>query len=128
MKTIYWISTSLLSLWMGLNAFFYVTSPAAKALCTHFGFPDYFRVELAVAKVIGIVVLLGVKGRIKDWAYAGFTITIISGVIAHCCSGDGFPFSALLAAVILGVSYYSFLHLQHDAPTASSYRSHQQTH
>lgn len=121
----YWISTSLLSLWMGLNAFFYITKPEAKALCTHFGFPDYFRIELAVAKVIGITVLLLCKGRVKEWAYAGFTITIISGVIAHCCSNDSFPFSALLAALILGVSYYSFLHLQHGAPTASSYRSHQ---
>lgn len=125
MKTIYWISTLLITLWMGLNAFFYVTSPEAKVLCTHFGFPDYFRIELAIAKVIGILVLLFAKGRVREWAYAGFTITIVSGVVAHVCSGDQFPISALLAIIILGVSYMTSLHLYYDAPAESSYRPHQ---
>lgn len=31
----------------------YLNSDAAKRLCAHFGFPDYFRVELACAKIIG---------------------------------------------------------------------------
>lgn len=125
MKTTYWISTALISLWMGMNAFFYVTRPEAKVLCTHFGFPGYFRIELAIAKVIGVLVLLFAKGRVREWAYAGFTITIISGVVAHVCSGDEFPFSALLAIVILGVSWITSLHLRYGAPVESSYIRHQ---
>lgn len=104
-NTIYWISTGLFALWMLANARAYLTSDEAKILCRHFGFPDYFRIELAVAKILGTVILLlpFFKGRIKEWAYAGFTITVISGFIAHLASGGSraSSASALLAMFIL---------------------------
>ena len=51
---------------------------------THLGFPDYFRVELAWAKLLGVVLLLApVPARLKEWAYAGFAITLGSALIAH---------------------------------------------
>ena len=89
-KVIYWTATGLFSLWMTLNAYAYLTSEEAKLLCIHFGFPDYFRVELAIAKVIGVIILVlpNVKGRLKEWAYAGFTITMISAFIAYLSLGD----------------------------------------
>src|SRR5262245_43806707 len=88
-RTIYWISTGIFCLWMLQNAYAYLTMEQAKRLCVHFGFPDYLRVELAIAKIIGVVVLLTPSGKLKEWAYAGFTITMISGFIAHLASGDG---------------------------------------
>ena len=112
MKIVYWITTGLFSLWMGLNAYAYLFSDEAKRICAHFGFPDYFRIELAIAKIIGIIILLLpiMKFRVKEWAYAGFTITVISGFIAHLSSGDTLlsSSSALLALVILLTSYFTY--------------------
>jgi len=43
---------------------------------TRLGFTDYFRVELAWAKLLGAVLLLApVPARLKEWAYAAFAIT-----------------------------------------------------
>ena len=54
------------------------------------GFPDYFRVELVIAKVIGAIVLLIPQTplRVKEWVYAGFIITMISALTAHISTGD----------------------------------------
>lgn len=111
-KAIFWSATTLFCLWMLANAKAYLTSEEAKRLCVHFGFPGYFRVELAVAKIAGVVVLLvpDIPARVKEWAYAGFAITVISGFIAHLCSGDssGASFSALMALAILLISYCTY--------------------
>jgi hypothetical protein len=57
---------------------------------THLGFPAYFRVELSWAKLIGVALLLApVPARLKEWAYAGFAITLASALIAHLSVGDG---------------------------------------
>jgi hypothetical protein len=57
---------------------------------THLGFPDYFRVELSWAKLLGVVLLLApVPARLEEWAYAGFAITLGSALIAHLSVGDG---------------------------------------
>ena len=48
------------------------------------------RVELSWAKFIGVVLLLApVPARLKEWAYAGFAITLASALIAHFAVGDG---------------------------------------
>lgn len=115
-KTVYWITTGLFSLWMTLNAYAYLFSDEAKRLCVHFGFPGYFRVELAIAKFIGVVILLLpiTQLRLKEWAYAGFVITMISGFIAHLSSGDSIwsASSALMALNLLLVSYFTYHRLQ----------------
>ena len=64
--------------------------PQVAEAFTHLGFPDYFRVELAWAKLLGVVLLLApVPSRLKEWAYAGFAITLGSALIAHFAVGDG---------------------------------------
>ncbi|RDC56321.1 DoxX family protein [Pedobacter chinensis] len=108
-KIIYWIATGLFSIWMLTNAFAYLTSEEAKRICMHFGFPDYFRIELAIAKISGTTILLlpMIKGRLKEWAYAGFVITVISGFIAHLSSSNSLlsSSSAIIALAILLTSY-----------------------
>lgn len=111
-RIVYWISTGLFSLWMMLNAYAYLFSAGARQLCVHFGFPGYFRIELGIAKFIGGVFLLVpiIKGRAKEWVYAGFVITMISGFIAHLSSGDSLraASSALVALHILLISYICY--------------------
>jgi hypothetical protein len=56
----------------------------------HLGFPGYFRIELVVAKLLGLVALLAPAAPVamKEWAYAGFAIVLVSASVAHFNSGD----------------------------------------
>jgi hypothetical protein len=104
----YWISTGLLSFMMLFSGYAYLTQPQMVQAFVHMGFPAYFRIELAIAKIIGIAALvLPASDKVKEWAYAGFGITFISAFIAHSASGD--PVSArimpVIAFALLSVSY-----------------------
>ena len=69
----YWIITALFCLQIGFTAYAQLRLPQVAEMFTHLGFPDYFRVELSWAKVLGVVLLLApVPVRLKEWAYAGF--------------------------------------------------------
>ncbi|MFL5606124.1 MAG: DoxX family protein [Gemmatimonadaceae bacterium] len=85
----YWIATSLFALQMGFTAYAQLRLPQVAEAFTHLGFPDYFRVELSWLKLAGILVLLlPAPDRLKEWAYAGFAITLGSALIAHLSVGD----------------------------------------
>ena len=86
----YWIFTVLLCLQLGFTAYAQLALPQVAGAFTHLGFPGYFRMELALAKLVGVVALLApVPARLKEWAYAGFAITLVSALIAHFAVGDG---------------------------------------
>lgn len=86
----YWIVTALFCLQIGFTAYAQLRLPQVAEAFTHLGFPGYFRVELACAKLLGVLVLLApVPPRLKEWAYAGFAITLVSALIAHFSVGDG---------------------------------------
>lgn len=102
-KIIYWSATIVTTLIM-LFSIYKIYTPAYE----HFGFPDYFRTELVIAKIIGLIVLLlpQVPLRIKEWAYAGFGIVVISASLAHLCSHDPIVnvFEPFIWLIILAVS------------------------
>ena len=87
----FWISTALFALQMGFTAYAQLRLPQVAEAFAHLGFPAYFRVELSWAKFAGLAALLipFVPARLKEWAYAGFAITLASAVIAHLAAGDG---------------------------------------
>src|SRR5438132_6823016 len=88
-KTIYWIVTALFCLQMSFTAYAELRLPQVAEAFTHLGFPAYFRVELSWAKLLGVALLLApVPPRLKEWAYAGFAITLASALIAHLSLGD----------------------------------------
>ena len=107
----YWIATSLFALQMGFTAYAQLRIPQVAEAFTHLGFPAYFRVELSWLKLAGILVLLlPAPDRLKEWAYAGFAITLGSALIAHLSVGDG-PAQwswAAATAVLWAVSYFFF--------------------
>ena len=77
---VYWIVTALFCLQMSFTAYAQLRLPQVAAAFTHLGFPAYFRVELSWAKFLGVVLMLApVPARLKEWAYAGFAITLASG-------------------------------------------------
>jgi len=105
----FWMVTALLCLQLGFTAYAQLRLPQVAEAFTRLGFPDYFRVELAWAKLLGVVLLLApVPARLKEWAYAGFAITLGSALIAHLSVGDG-PESwgwAVGTGVLWGLSYF----------------------
>ncbi|TXE13626.1 DoxX family protein [Algoriphagus aquimarinus] len=99
-KIIYWTATGLISLMMLFSAFAYFTDPNVSAGFTAMGFKDFFRIELGIAKILGVFVLLipSTHKLVKEWAYAGFGITFISAFIAHSANGD--PVSAMIMPIV----------------------------
>jgi len=79
----YWIFTSLFALQMGFTAYAQLCLPQVAQEFARLGFPDYFRIQLSWLKLAGIVVLLVpmVPARLKEWAYAGFTMDLGSALI-----------------------------------------------
>lgn len=113
MNLIYWISTSLVSIMLGLSAYTYIFSKATIEGIRELGFPDFFRIELAVLKVIALFILMipAVPLQIKEWAYAGTGLFFITAIIAHTAHKDPIFINAINVGFIalLIVSHY-FLH------------------
>ena len=100
---------------IGFTAYAQLRLPQVAEAFTHLGFPAYFRVELSWAKLLGVVLLLApVQARLKEWAYAGFAITLASALIAHLSVGDGPEAWGWAAAtgVLWGLSYFLWRRLQ----------------
>jgi DoxX-like family len=111
----FWTVTALFCLQIGFTAYAQLHLPQVAAAFMHLGFPDYFRVELALAKVLGVVLLLApVPARLKEWAYAGFAITLGSALIAHLSVGDGPEAWGWAAATgaLGGLSYFFWRRVQ----------------
>jgi putative oxidoreductase len=92
-KALYWTAKIYISLFIFFSAYFSYSHATDLRLL---GFPDYFRIELVIAKCIGgTLLLIPQTGRLlKEWIYAGFCICMVSAFIAHACSHD--PVSRLL--------------------------------
>jgi hypothetical protein len=112
---LYWSVTALFCLQMLFTAYAQLRLPQVAEAFTHLGFPAYFRVELSLAKLVGLALLLApVPARLKEWVYAGFAIDLGSAVIAHLSVGDG-PEAwgwAMATGVLWGLSYFFWRRLQ----------------
>jgi len=116
MAIVYWTVTALLCLQMSFTAYAQLRVPQVAEAFTHLGFPAYFRVELSWAKFLGVLLLLApVPAWLKEWAYAGFAITLVSALIAHFAVGEG-PEAWGWAAgtgVFWGISYFFWRRLNY---------------
>jgi hypothetical protein len=120
-QRVYWVSTGIVSLVMAFSIFNFIFNdhfpfPNGKeGAFVHLGLPPYFKVELTVAKILGLLALLvpGVPSRLKEFAYFGFGLTLVSASIAHFAVGDArlsvlFVIDPLLFLGVLGASYASY--------------------
>ncbi|SRR5690554_2091349 len=112
MKTLnitYYISTGLISLAMAFSTFAYLSNPDLKVAFQHLGFPDYFRIELAIAKGLAAIALWVPVRLVREVAYIGLSISFVSAFIAHLVMGDSMVHTVypLIVLVILCVSYIS---------------------
>jgi hypothetical protein len=81
----------------------------------HLGLPHYFKIELTTAKILGLLAVLTprVPFKLKELAYFGFSITLLSAAIAHFARGDAqlsilYVLDPLIFLGLWMVSYYYF--------------------
>jgi hypothetical protein len=120
---VFWIATALFCLQMGFTAYAQLTLPQVAEAFTRLGFPDYFRVELSWAKLIGIALLIApVPARLKEWVYAGFAFNLGSALFAHLALRDGVDAWgwAVFAGILWLISYASWRSLQAQPTTQPS--------
>jgi hypothetical protein len=131
----FWIFTALFCLEMSFTAYYELLRlPEAAQAFSRLGFSAAsFRVELSWAKVVGVAALLipmiparGVIYVIKEWAYAGFAINLVSAIIAHLSISDRPAALApsTITSVLWGFSYFFWKRLQArslEATDGSSY-------
>lgn len=117
-KIIYWTTTGILAAMMLMSAVMYFTNPEAKEGFVKIGFPDFFRIELGLAKGLAAIALLlpMVPRTLKSFAYAGLVIVFVSAAIAHFAIGDAK--GAAMPIVLLGVLGASYWSLNRVFPTA----------
>jgi hypothetical protein len=118
-KITYWTCTVLICIFDGLIPALTSNTELARQGISHLGYPDYFRVMLTFFKVTGAIILVlpYFKGRIKEWAYAGFTFNFLFAATSTIIV-DGFGVTAvvpLVALAILAGSYFSYQKLYKGA-------------
>jgi hypothetical protein len=118
-KITYWTTTIIIFLFDGLLPALTSNTELARQGISHLGYPDYFRVMLTVFKITGAIILIlpVVKGRFKEWVYAGYGINFICAAASHWAI-DGFGAQTvfpLVALAILIASYVSYHKLSDKA-------------
>jgi len=90
MNIAYWSTTLLTALYLAWSAYAYLFSDTMIEGVRAIGFPDFFRIELAVLKAIAVVVLVvpGIPGPYKEWAYVGVGLFYLTSLVAHFAHKD----------------------------------------
>jgi hypothetical protein len=104
----YWIFTLLFAVPFGIMGTTYLAGvPMVAEGMARLGYPPYFAKILGVAKLLGfLAVVTGKFSIIKEWAYAGFTFTLIGACFSHLASGEGDKaITPLLFMIPMVVSY-----------------------
>ncbi|MFZ6009491.1 MAG: DoxX family protein [Bacteroidota bacterium] len=109
-KIAFWVSTSIIFLFDTVMPALTSHTQIAIDGIQHLGYPDYFRIQLTVFKVIGGILLIfpKVPARLKEWAYVGFGINFISAFVAHAAV-DGIHGQTFFPLVILGILIVSYV-------------------
>jgi len=112
-KILYWIFTSIVSLAFAGSSIMYLTK--SQQLVDGFkflGYPQYLIPLLGVAKLLGALALINPWfSKLKEWAYAGFTFTLVGAIWSHISTNTPFT-SPLVFLVLLGLSYFFYLRIR----------------
>jgi len=113
MKITYWVTTVVLCLFLLWSSYTYLYSKQTIIGIKALGFPDFFRVQLAILKLIAVLILLfpQIPLVVKEWAYAGVGLFFITAIVAHTVHKDpiSITFVNIVLVAIMIVSYV-YLH------------------
>jgi DoxX-like family len=110
-KIIFWTATIIIALWEAVMPIStWIFAPEYMTFGTKaLNYPDYFAYSLVIAKVLGVIAIVYPKtpAKLKEWAYAGLSFTLIFAFISHACvdKNIGFMMMPLAFLGILAVSY-----------------------
>jgi hypothetical protein len=115
-RAISFLITGAISFFMLFSAFYTGTH---KEEFHRLGFPNYFRIELTIAKIIGAIALLipQTPARVREWIYAAFGVCLLSAFLAKY--NGGYPAIGLteplvvFMLMIFSVRYLDRLKKQH---------------
>ena len=113
---IYRISTGLITALMLMSAgmYFFNNAEVSKVF-TNLGYPTYIIYPLAIAKILGLIAIwTNFSKSLKEWAYAGFFFDFVLAFFAHVMINDGEFAPALVATILLFVSYFSWKKLENQ--------------
>ncbi len=120
-KILFWVATLIIFLWEGimpLSTVFFAPE-YVNAGTKPLQYPDYFAYALIIFKVLGAtaLVLPGLHPKLKEWAYAGLTFSLLFAVISHVVVDGNAVYILLpfIAMALLAISYFSKQKLQHTA-------------
>ncbi len=110
-KITYWLTTLLIGV-SSISAVFMANNPESIQIFNDLGVgAAWFRWEVEIGKTIGGIILLlpMIRGRVKEWIYAGFGIDFISAFIAlWAVNGFGQAWFVLIFIAILWLSYWTY--------------------
>ena len=103
----YWVATGLLSVLLLMSSGMYIfQNEMIQQAYQSFGYPTYLIYPLVVAKLSVVIVILTQKQSIlKEWAYAGLFFEFVLAFFAHVMISDGEQMGAVMAIVLLAISY-----------------------
>lgn len=110
-KIIYWLSTSLLILFVGAGSFADLLKvEAIKQSFIHINFPEYMLPFFGLAKLGGtIAIILRRNSLIGEWAYAGIIFYFVGANYVHVAVGDGIDkLGITLFILTLSITSYVF--------------------
>lgn len=110
-KIIFWVATILIFLFEGVMPALTSQTEMAKEGIRHLGYPEYFGVALVVFKVAGSLALIipQIKGRVKEWVYAGFGFDFIFACISNWAV-FGFGAEAIFPLIVFAVLAVSYIY------------------
>ena len=109
-RVMHWIFMTpilLFLLWYGISDL--RRTPDVVATLAHLGYPWYFVYFIGTGKLLELAAFIYPKApRLREWAYAGFTIELISAFGSHAFVGDpwGDRIMPLIFLAILAVAYW----------------------
>ena len=110
---IYWVSTSIICTMLAASAASYLLHPPTIIGIRDLGFPDYFRIQLAILKLLAVpaLVIPTLPIPVKEWAYAGVALYLITAMVAHMAHKDPFILNLLNIGflITLVVSYMNWV-------------------
>jgi len=112
-KIIFWVATTIIVLWEGVMPLSTILfSPEYVTVGTKpLGYPDYFAYALIICKALGTLAIVYPKTpvRLKEWAYAGLTFSLIFAFISHACVDKNIAYM-LMPLVVLGILMTSYIY------------------
>ncbi|TBR43932.1 DoxX family protein [Marinomonas agarivorans] len=112
MAFLYWGSTLLVAIMLALSAFSYFFHKATMDGIRDLGFPNFFRIQLGLLKLLALLILLLPQAplMVKEWAYAGIALFYLTAIIAHIAHKDSYLIT-LINLLFLGLLIVSRLFL-----------------